>query len=93
MPGNMVLGVIMVNKLLTLIGLILGAIAILYPLPVVINSYWSLILPTAANGFGIFLMRQYVVINGCGGDCYCSSTNPIFYWSEAICSGYWFNGN
>ena len=24
-----------------------------------INSYWSLILPTAANGFGIFLMRQY----------------------------------
>jgi multiple sugar transport system permease protein len=153
MPGNMVLGVIMMNKLLTLIGLILGAIAILYPLLVVlqaslttvdghftlanyqrawhqggflfafanstivalsvtglqiitsalagyalarlrfkgkqtilllilatlvipfqllvipifvilkwahlINSYWSLILPTAANGFGIFLMRQY----------------------------------
>ena len=26
-----------------------------------INSYWSLILPTAANGFGIFLMRQYFV--------------------------------
>ncbi|MEL7418423.1 MAG: carbohydrate ABC transporter permease, partial [Cyanobacteria bacterium J06555_3] len=24
-----------------------------------IDSYWSLILPTAANGFGIFLMRQY----------------------------------
>ncbi|MEL7523378.1 MAG: carbohydrate ABC transporter permease [Cyanobacteria bacterium J06553_1] len=24
-----------------------------------INSYWSLILPTSANGFGIFLMRQY----------------------------------
>ena len=24
-----------------------------------INSYWSLILPSAANGFGIFLMRQY----------------------------------
>ena len=24
-----------------------------------INTYWSLILPTAANGFGIFLMRQY----------------------------------
>ena len=24
-----------------------------------INSYWSLILPTAANGFGVFLMRQY----------------------------------
>ncbi|MBW4537284.1 MAG: carbohydrate ABC transporter permease [Pleurocapsa minor HA4230-MV1] len=24
-----------------------------------INSYWSLILPTAANGFGIFLLRQY----------------------------------
>ena len=24
-----------------------------------LNSYWSLILPTAANGFGIFLMRQY----------------------------------
>lgn len=24
-----------------------------------INSYWALILPTAANGFGIFLMRQY----------------------------------
>lgn len=24
-----------------------------------INSYWSLILPTAASGFGIFLMRQY----------------------------------
>ncbi len=26
-----------------------------------INSYWALILPTAANGFGIFLMRQYFV--------------------------------
>ncbi len=26
-----------------------------------INSYWSLILPTAASGFGIFLMRQYFV--------------------------------
>src|SRR6478672_327348 len=24
-----------------------------------INSYWALILPTAANGFGIFLLRQY----------------------------------
>ncbi|WP_036477153.1 carbohydrate ABC transporter permease [Myxosarcina sp. GI1] len=24
-----------------------------------INSYWALILPTTANGFGIFLMRQY----------------------------------
>ncbi|MDY6783271.1 MAG: carbohydrate ABC transporter permease [Cyanobacteriota bacterium] len=24
-----------------------------------INTYWALILPTAANGFGIFLMRQY----------------------------------
>ncbi|MEO1341546.1 MAG: carbohydrate ABC transporter permease [Cyanobacteria bacterium J06635_13] len=24
-----------------------------------IDSYWSLILPTAANGFGIFLMHQY----------------------------------
>ena len=26
-----------------------------------INSYWALILPTAASGFGIFLMRQYFV--------------------------------
>ena len=26
-----------------------------------INTYWSLILPTAANGFGIFLMRQYFI--------------------------------
>lgn len=26
-----------------------------------LDSYWSLILPTAANGFGIFLMRQYFV--------------------------------
>lgn len=25
-----------------------------------INTYWALILPTAANGFGIFLMRQYL---------------------------------
>jgi multiple sugar transport system permease protein len=24
-----------------------------------INSYWALILPTAANGYGIFLMKQY----------------------------------
>ncbi|WP_016870944.1 carbohydrate ABC transporter permease [Fischerella thermalis] len=24
-----------------------------------INTYWALILPTAANGFGIFLLRQY----------------------------------
>ncbi|BAQ65902.1 carbohydrate ABC transporter permease [Geminocystis sp. NIES-3709] len=24
-----------------------------------INTYWALILPTAASGFGIFLMRQY----------------------------------
>ncbi len=24
-----------------------------------INTYWALILPTAANGFGIFMMRQY----------------------------------
>lgn len=24
-----------------------------------INTYWALILPSAANGFGIFLMRQY----------------------------------
>jgi multiple sugar transport system permease protein len=24
-----------------------------------INTYWALILPTVANGFGIFLMRQY----------------------------------
>jgi multiple sugar transport system permease protein len=24
-----------------------------------LNTYWALILPTAANGFGIFLMRQY----------------------------------
>ncbi|NJR62780.1 MAG: carbohydrate ABC transporter permease [Cyanobacteria bacterium CRU_2_1] len=24
-----------------------------------INTYWALILPTAANGFGIFLMRQF----------------------------------
>lgn len=26
-----------------------------------INTYWALILPTAANGFGIFLMRQFFV--------------------------------
>ncbi|MGC1392926.1 MAG: carbohydrate ABC transporter permease, partial [Coleofasciculaceae cyanobacterium] len=26
-----------------------------------INTYWALILPTAANGFGIFLLRQYVL--------------------------------
>ncbi len=26
-----------------------------------INTYWALILPTAANGFGIFLMRQYFI--------------------------------
>jgi hypothetical protein len=38
MPGNMVLEVIMRNKLLTLIGLILGAIAILYPLLVVLQA-------------------------------------------------------
>ncbi|CCH67662.1 ABC transporter sugar permease [Richelia intracellularis HH01] len=24
-----------------------------------INTYWAMILPTAANGFGIFLLRQY----------------------------------
>ena len=24
-----------------------------------LNTYWALILPTAASGFGIFLMRQY----------------------------------
>jgi multiple sugar transport system permease protein len=24
-----------------------------------INTYWAIILPTAANGFGIFLLRQY----------------------------------
>ncbi|TVP65962.1 MAG: carbohydrate ABC transporter permease, partial [Nodularia sp. (in: Bacteria)] len=24
-----------------------------------INTYWALILPTAVNGFGIFLLRQY----------------------------------
>lgn len=24
-----------------------------------INTYWALILPTATNGFGIFLLRQY----------------------------------
>ncbi|ARV63038.1 sugar ABC transporter permease [Nostocales cyanobacterium HT-58-2] len=24
-----------------------------------INTYWALIIPTAANGFGIFLLRQY----------------------------------
>ncbi len=26
-----------------------------------INTYWALILPTAANGYGIFLMRQFFV--------------------------------
>jgi multiple sugar transport system permease protein len=26
-----------------------------------INTYWALILPTAASGFGIFLMRQYFI--------------------------------
>lgn len=26
-----------------------------------INTYWALILPTAAGGFGIFLMRQYFI--------------------------------
>jgi multiple sugar transport system permease protein len=26
-----------------------------------INTYWALILPTAANGFGIFLLRQYFI--------------------------------
>lgn len=26
-----------------------------------INTYWALILPTAANGFSIFLMRQYFI--------------------------------
>lgn len=26
-----------------------------------INTYWALILPTSASGFGIFLMRQYFV--------------------------------
>jgi len=25
-----------------------------------INTYWAIILPTAANGFGIFLLRQYI---------------------------------
>jgi multiple sugar transport system permease protein len=25
-----------------------------------INTYWAMILPTAANGFGIFLLRQYI---------------------------------
>ncbi|MBS0016119.1 MAG: carbohydrate ABC transporter permease [Arthrospira sp. SH-MAG29] len=26
-----------------------------------LNSYWALILPTAVNGFGIFLLRQYFI--------------------------------
>lgn len=52
--------------------LILGTLVIPFQLLVIpvfvilkyahlINTYWSLILPTAANGFGIFLMRQSFV--------------------------------
>jgi multiple sugar transport system permease protein len=54
----------------TLLLIILATLAIPFQILVIpiflvlkwshaINTYWSLILPTAANGFGIFLMRQY----------------------------------
>ncbi|NJK34330.1 MAG: carbohydrate ABC transporter permease [Oscillatoriales cyanobacterium SM2_2_1] len=53
-------------NLLTIASLIIPMPLLVVPIFLIlrslhsINTYWALILPTAANGFGIFLLRQFI---------------------------------
>jgi multiple sugar transport system permease protein len=58
-PGNNLLLLMILATLAIPFQLLVIPIFLVLKWGHAINTYWALILPTAANGFGIFLMRQY----------------------------------
>jgi len=58
-PGKKLLLLIIIATLVIPFQLLVIPIFLVLKWGGMINTYWALILPTAANGFGIFLMRQY----------------------------------
>ena len=57
--GKKIILLLVITTLIIPFQLLVVPIFIILKWGSLINTYWSLILPTAANGFGIFLMRQY----------------------------------
>jgi multiple sugar transport system permease protein len=58
-PGNNLLLLMILATLAIPFQLLVIPIFLVLKWGHAINTYWALIVPTAANGFGIFLMRQY----------------------------------
>ncbi len=58
-PGRKLLLLLIIATLIIPFQLLVIPIFLVLKWGGMINTYWALILPTAANGFGIFLMRQY----------------------------------
>jgi len=58
-PGRKFLLLLIISTLVIPFQLLVIPIFLVLKWGGMINTYWALILPTAANGFGIFLMRQY----------------------------------
>lgn len=59
--GNQIILLLVLTTLVIPFQLLVIPIFVVLKWGHLINTYWALILPTAANGFGIFLMRQYFV--------------------------------
>lgn len=58
-PGRETILLIIIATLVIPFQLLVIPIFVVLKWGHLLNTYWALILPTAANGFGIFLMRQY----------------------------------
>lgn len=58
-PGRQALLLIVLATLVIPFQLLVIPIFLVLTWGHLLNTYWALILPTAANGFGIFLMRQF----------------------------------
>jgi len=58
-PGRQTLLLIVIATLVIPFQLLVIPIFLVLKWGHLLNTYWALILPTAVNGFGIFLLRQY----------------------------------
>jgi multiple sugar transport system permease protein len=58
-PGRQALLLVVIATLVIPFQLLVIPIFLVLKWGHAINTYWALILPTAVNGFGIFLLRQY----------------------------------
>jgi ABC-type glycerol-3-phosphate transport system permease component len=62
-PGNRVLFAIVLATMLIPGAVTMIPVFVILARMHLVNTYWAMVLPGAANAFGIFWMRQYIVTN------------------------------